>query len=289
MKNIVAEGTQVKNGLNMYSPAEVVSNYSKAGAEKAGLPVYRMLLMGFLAGAFIAFGGVTANTAVFAVGNISAARMISGLLFPFGLGMVILLGTELFTGNSLISISVFNGDTSFAGLIRNLFFVYIGNFAGAVSVAAACAFFGQFNYSSGALAVFTIKMAAAKCALPFGSAFVLGILCNVLVCAGVLCSLSAKDTAGRILGAYIPVAFFVIAGFEHCVANMYYIPAGLFAMKVPEYAAKATQAGVNVSALTWKAFIANNLLPVTLGNIAGGVLVGALMWAAYKNKLKSPD
>jgi formate/nitrite transporter FocA (FNT family) len=110
----------------------------------------------------------------------------------------------------------------------------------------------------------------------------LGVLCNVLVCLGVLCSLSAKDTTGRILGAYLPVAFFVICGFEHSIANMYYIPAGLFATNVPAYAAKAMEAGVDVTALTWGNFFLSNLLPVTVGNILGGAGLGVLFWKCYR-------
>ena len=145
-------------------------------------------------------------------------------------------------------------------------------------LAASCVYAGQLDYSDGGLAVYTVKTAAAKCALAFGPALLLGVLCNLLVCLGVLCSLSAKDTTGRILGAYLPVAFFVICGFEHSVANMYYVPAGLFAMNVPIYAAKAAEAGVGVTALTWGNFLLGNLLPVTFGNILGGTGLGVLLW-----------
>jgi formate/nitrite transporter FocA (FNT family) len=162
----------------------------------------------------------------------------------------------------------------------------VGNFIGGLALAAACVYGGQLNYSSGALAVYTIKVAVAKSSLSFGPAILLGILCNLLVCLGVLCALSAKDTAGKILGAYIPVAFFVICGFEHCVANMYYIPAGLLAMLNPTYAQKALDAGIDTSVLSWGRYFRVNLLPVTIGNILGGAGLGILLFVCFHSKKK---
>jgi len=267
--------------VNLFTPAEFTANYASAGAKKAQLPIWKMLILGFWAGMFIAFGAAVTNTAAHSIANVGVARVVSGLLFPFGLGMVVLTGTELFTGNCLISISVLNRNTTIGWLLKNWVFVYLGNAVGAMLLAAGCALFGQLNYSAGDLAVFTIKLAAAKCALPFGNAMVSGVFCNILVSLGVLLSLSAKCVPGRIMGAYLPVAFFVICGFEHCVANMYYIPAGLFALQVPAYVAKAAEAGVETSTLTWSAFILHNLIPVTIGNILGGVAVGASMWVCH--------
>lgn len=274
--------------MNMFTPAELTQNYSRAGMVKAEKPMYKLLLMAILAGFFIAFGAAVASTGAHSIDNVSVARIISGLLFPFGLGMVMLLGAELFTGNTLISISVLNGDTTILKMLRNWGIVYLGNFAGAMLLAAGCAWFGQLDYSAAGLAAYTIKLAAAKCAMPFLNALVMGILCNILVCTGVLCSLSAKDTMGRIMGAYIPVAFFVICGFEHCVANMYYVSAGIFAMQVPEYAALAAEMGISTIGLTWGNFFMNNLLPATLGNILGGVGVGVAMWVCNLRVAKAP-
>lgn len=221
------------------------------------------------------------NTAAHSIGNVGVARIVCGLLFPFGLAMVVLTGAELFTGNTLITISVLDGQAAVREMLRNWGVVYLGNTLGAVLVAAGCAFGGQLNYSGGQLAVFTMKLAVGKCALPVGSAVILGILCNVLVTAGVLLSLSAKDLTGRVMGAYMPVAFFVICGFEHCIANLYYIPAGLLAKAVPAYVALAAEAGVDLAALTWGNFLLRNLLPVTVGNIVGGVCMGALFWYCH--------
>jgi len=274
--------------MNIFSPAEMTANYAKTGKVKAEKPIGKLFAMAVLAGLFIAFGSAVANTASHSLSDVSTARMVSGLLFPFGLGMVMLMGAELFTGNTMISISVLNRDTTVKKMLRNWGVVYLGNLSGAILLAAGCALFGQLNYSAGGLAVYTIKIAAAKCTMPFGNALVLGFFCNILVCTGVLCSLSAKDTLGRIAGAYIPVAVFVICGFEHCVANMYYIPAGIFSMQVPEYAALAAEAGINTASLTWGNFFLANLLPVTLGNVLGGVGVGVVMWACNLRNAKSP-
>lgn len=277
--------------MNLFTPAELTQNYAKAGKVKAEKPLGKLVALSVFAGLFIAFGASVCNTAVYSIEDVSTARVISGLLFPFGLGMVMLLGAELFTGNVMIGISVLNGDTTVGKMLRNWLVVYLGNFAGALLLAIGCAFFGQLEYSHGGLALYTIKVAAGKCALSFPNALVLGIFCNVLVCGGVLCSNSAKDTAGRILGAYIPVAFFVISGFEHSVANMYYIPAGIFALQLPKYAALAVEAGIDVSALTWENFLIHNLLPVTLGNILGGTALGVTMWACHlkTSRAKAPN
>lgn len=270
--------------MNMLSPAEITESYVKIGRVKAEKPFGKLFIMAIFAGLIIGLGAAVCSTATHSIADVSTARIISGLLFPFGLGMVMLLGFELFTGNVMIAMSVLSGETTIFKMLRNWGIVYLGNLIGGLLLAIACARFGQLEYSHGGLAVYTIKVAAAKCSLPFGNGIVLGILCNILVCGGVLCSLSAKDTSGKILGAYIPVAFFIICGFEHCVANMYYGPAGLFALQVPKYAALAAEAGLDVSSLTWGNFFLHNLLPVTIGNILGGLALGVSMWAVNIKK-----
>ena len=270
--------------MNLFTPKECAANYAAAGAAKTRMPLLKMFLLAVLAGFFIAMGGAVTNTAAHTIGNVGIARIVCGLLFPFGLAMVVLTGAELFTGNTLITISVLDGQAAAAGMLRNWIVVYLGNTVGAMLVAAGCAFGGQLNYSGGQLAVFTMKLAAGKCALPVGNAVILGVLCNILVTVGVLLSLSAKDLTGRVVGAYLPVAFFVICGFEHCIANLYYIPAGLFAKAVPAYGLLAAEAGVDLSALTWTNFLLKNILPVTVGNIIGGMGLGALFWYCHGRK-----
>ena len=266
--------------MNYFTPAEIAANYVKTGAAKTRTPALRLLLLGIFAGAIIATGSAVANMASCAVANPAAAKIISGLLFPFGLGIVVIMGFELFTGNCLVIISVLDGQASVAGMLRNWGLSYLGNFIGAALTAACCVWSGQLNVGNGALAVQTIRAAAAKGALPFTSGVLLGIMCNLLVCIGTMMAASAKDTGGKLMGAYMPVALFVICGFEHCVANMFYIPAGLFALTNPSYAAAALAAGVPTSAVTVGGLLAN-LLSVTLGNVLGGVAVGLLMWYSH--------
>lgn len=263
------------------SPAEIAQKYAGIGAAKAKRSTVLLILLGILAGALIALGSAATNTAVYGIQEVWTARMICGLLFPFGLGMVVIMGAELFTGNCLIAISVLDRRCTVGQMTRSLVIVYLANLVGSLLVSVGCAWFGQLNYSGGALAVYTMKVAAGKCALPFQNAVVLGFLCNLLVCLGVLMALAAKDVPGKIMGAFLPVAYFVLCGFEHCVANMYYIPAGLMAKAVPAYAQLAAESGLDLSALTVSNFVLKNLVPVTIGNILGGVFLGWLMWFCH--------
>ena len=264
------------------SPAQTVASYAQSGADKTRRSAPSLLLLGALAGAIIALAAATTNTAVYGVTDTWTARTICALLFPFGLAMVVLMGAELFTGNCLITISLLDRRCSFGGMLRNWVLVYLGNTAGAVLIALVCARFGQMDYSSGLLGAYTIKVAAGKCALSAPNALVLGILCNLLVCLGVMMALSGRDNVSRILGAYLPVCFFVLCGFEHSIANLYYIPAGLFAAQNPVYAELAEQTlQVDLSVLTLSGCL-KNLLAVTLGNIAGGAGLGALLWTCFR-------
>ena len=228
----------------MLSPAGFVSAYAQIGAKKCTNSAARLFLAAVLAGFFIAAGAVAASTASCGLDNASVARVVSGLLFPFGLIMV-----------------------------------YLGNFEGAASLAGAMAYSGAL--SSGALAAYTIRAAAGKCVLPFGQAVVLGILCNILVCAGAMCSLCGQTVTGRAAGAFVPVCFFIIGGFEHCVANMYYIPAGILAAGLPGGGELAQAAGADLSALGLAGLL-RNLIPVTIGNVIGGCGFGALIWAVHR-------
>jgi formate/nitrite transporter len=270
--------------MNLFTPQEVIANYARAGVAKAGFPAWKLLLLGVLAGIFIAMACVVSSTAAHDAVTVGGGRLVTGVIFAFGLALVIMTSAELFTGNSLMVISVLERQLRLRGLLRNWCLVYIGNFAGALLVAAGCAFFGQLNYSTNGLAAYTIRIAVSKVSLPFGSAVVFGFFCNLLVCTGIFMSLSAQDVIGRLFGAMLPVAYFVCAGFEHSVANMYYVPAGLFALSVPAYAAKVAELGINTSALTWTNCLIANILPVTLGNIVGGAGFASLMWVSHRAK-----
>ena len=260
----------------MFTPSEFVENYSSIGEKKTKSSTSKLLILGILAGFFIGLGGAVTNIASSSFSN---PKIINGLLFPFGLIMVLLTGSELFTGNCLITISLLEKKSTFLGMLRNLFIVYIGNFIGAILLAISCVYSGQISFS----VLATLKTASSKCSLNFSNAIILGILCNVLVCVAVMSGLRSKDVTGRALGAYFPIAFFVICGFEHCVANMYYIPAGLLAKNFPEYLQLASENGIDISNLTWTNFFLKNLLPVTIGNIIGGCMFAALIWKSHKS------
>ncbi|MDR1286192.1 MAG: formate/nitrite transporter family protein [Treponema sp.] len=272
--------------MNLFTMPEVTANYVKAGVKKLELPVYKMLLLGFLSGVLIAMSSTVSSTAAHSIESVGVIRLVTGLVFAFGLGMVIITSAELFTGNCLLFIPALEKEIKWRGVFRNWIFVYLANFAGAAAVAACCALFGQLNYSNDGLAVYTIRLAAAKCSIAPGSAVVFGFWCNFLVCLGVFLANAAQDIPGKVIGAYMPVAYFVTNGFEHSVANMYYGPAGIFAAGVPRYLEKAAAAGVDTSPVTWGGFIVKNLIPVSLGNILGGFCFSFIIWACFLHDFK---
>lgn len=270
--------------MPIFTPTEITDGYMKASVGKAESPAWRLFILAVAAGLLIGLGGVTSSTAAHALDNAGMVRLVSGLIFPVGLMMVILMGTELFTGNALMTTAALDGKITWGRLGRNWAIVFAGNLVGAVLLAACMAFFGQLNIGGGDLAVYTAKVAATKNGLPWLNAFVLGIFCNLMVCIAVYQANTAQDTAGRILGIFFPIMGFVLAGFEHCVADMYYVPAGIFAYMNPAYTGMIDAAGINTSLLTFGDFITANLIPVTLGNIVGGVAVGVVMYACHATK-----
>ena len=246
----------------MNSPKEIANNYIAIGKGKVNTPVAKMFVLGILAGIFIAFGGVASTAAAVSIPLASVGKFLGACIFPGGLTMVLLAGSELFTGNCLL--------------------VILGNMVGGIGVAAICVFSHQAGLFNNGLAASMISTAAGKVSLSFGDAFLRGIACNFLVCIAVWISFAAKQVSSKIIGLFFPIMMFVLCGFEHSVANMYYIAAGIFAKGNAAYLEAATAAGADVSGLTWGAMFTKNLLPVTLGNIIGGaVLVGLAYWFVY--------
>lgn len=282
-KNNVSRGF----GMPINSPKEITDGYIAGAIGKATMATWRLLVLSFFAGVLISLGAIASSTAAMGVPEAGLTRLVTGAVFPIGLIMVVLLGTELFTGNALMVSAVLARKITVLQLLRNWALVYVGNFCGAVLMAWLMAAFGQLDIGGGALAVYTAKVAATKSALPWGNAFVLGIFCNLMVCIAIYLGNTAHDTAGKIFGIFFPIFGFVVAGFEHCVANMYYIPAGIFAAMNPAYGAAIADAGINVAVLNFPTFLAANLVPVTLGNIVGGVAVGLIMYAAHATKKRS--
>ena len=278
-------------GSNFNSPKDSVALKIQEAQTKASMPLIRMIMLALLAGAYIALGGACSSTAAFGLSNVGLARLVSGCIFPVGLMLIVICGGELFTGNCLMAIGLLDKKIRISGLVRNLVVVWIANFIGAALIAVLIYFSGNLNYSDGALGAYTIKVALGKVNIGFGTAFVSGILCNMLVCLAVLSAGAAKDIAGKVLSVFFPICAFVTAGFEHCVANMYYIPAGLLAMLNEDYVAMAQElygyTAEQLSALNFAGMF-SNLIPVTLGNIVGGgIFVGAAYYLAYVREKKA--
>lgn len=277
--------------MSYISPNEIADFTVNAGIRKANLSVMNQFVLGILAGAFIAFGAQAANMATHTITNVSIGKFIGGLIFPVGLMMVLMAGAELFTGNCLMIMAFAERKITLIQLLRSWVVVYLGNLTGGILIAFLISWSGQLNYTSGMLGGFTIKAAAGKVNLSFMNAFVLGILCNIIVCLAVWMSFGAKDGITKMFCAFFPIWLFVASGFEHSVANMYYIPVGIIAKCNPVYVAKALESGASQSAidsLNWCSMFTNNLLPVTLGNIIGGsCFVGLSYWFVYLKGRKS--
>lgn len=268
----------------MYTPGEIAENYIQIGKKKAAMQADKMFLLAVMAGIYIAVAGCGASTAACTIGG-SAGKLIGACVFPAGLTLVLLAGSELFTGNCLLIIPVLKREISVSAMLRNWGIVYLGNLAGSVFVAWMVVNSHQLSLFDGQLAATAVNTAVAKVSMPFADALLRGVLCNLLVCLAVWVSFAAKDVTGKVIGLFYPILVFVVCGFEHSVANMFYCPAALFALGHPEYARLIT---ADVSSLTWGSFILKNLVPVTLGNILGGaVLVGAVYWRIYLRKEQS--
>ena len=242
-----------------------------------------VFVLGVLAGAFIALGAAFATT----VGSggtdlpYGVLRLLVGLAFTLGLILVVVAGAELFTGNNLIVMAWASRRVSSGRLLANWGLVYAGNFVGAFATALLVFLSKQYTFGGGQVGVTALSIASAKTSLGFGQAIVLGLLCNALVCLAVWLTYGAHTTADKILAIIPPIAAFVALGFEHSVANMYFIPVALL-IKTNDSWMDTTGGVPDVSGLTWGNFLFDNLLPVTIGNIIGGaIMVGAVYWFVY--------
>jgi formate/nitrite transporter len=265
-------------------PPEMAKRAEETGVSKASLDTMSTFALAVLAGAFVALGAVFSTVAL--AGAEAApwglARVVAGLVFSAGLILVVVGGAELFTGNNLIVMAWAGRRIRTSALLRNWLLVYAGNFAGGVSVAVAVLVARVHEAGGGAFGVTALEIAAAKLRLGFWQAVALGTLCNVLVCLAVWLTFSARSTADRVLAVIPPVSAFVAAGFEHSVANMYFVALGLLIAAFDPAFVGAQGLGAQAQALSWSGFLLRNLLPVTAGNIIGGaVLVGAVYWFIY--------
>jgi formate transporter len=279
--------------IDAFPPAKMASRMEEVGVTKAELGFWTMFALAVLAGAFIGTGAIfatTVTTGLAATGvGFGLVKLLGGLVFCLGLIAVVVAGAELFTGNNLIVMAFASGKVGIAGLLRNWSIVYVGNFVGSVLTAAVMLVSKQYMFAEGALGANALGIANGKCSLDFAQAIALGIMCNALVCLAVwLCS-SARSTTDRILAIVFPITAFVAAGFEHSVANMYFIPIGLLIKDFagPDFWTAIGKTAADYGNLTWVAFFIKNLLPVTIGNIIGGAgFVGLAYWFIYLRPAK---
>ncbi len=263
-------------------PAEMATRAEYVGVRKAEAPALTMFTLAIMAGAFIALGAVFAtNTAAGASAlPFGVAKLLTGLVFCLGLILVVVGGAELFTGNNLIVMAWASGKVTGRALLRNWVIVYAGNFVGSFGTALLVFWSKQYTFGSGAVGETALKIASGKASLDFFQALALGVLCNLLVCLAVWLTFSARSTIDKIASIIFPITAFVAAGFEHSIANMYFVPYGLL-IKVFD-PAFVVERGLDLTQLTWGNFLINNLLPVTVGNIIGGaVLVAAIYWSVF--------
>lgn len=265
-------------GFDCYSPKEIAERVENVGVTKANLPLLPQVALGVLAGGFIGLGAMFFTLVVSDASlGFAGARVLGGVAFSLGLILVIVAGAELFTGNNLLVMAAVSGRIPATKLLQNLVVIYIANFIGALGLAALVALSGHGQMGGAAVGKVAVSIAAVKCALPFSEALFKGVLCNVLVCLAVWLAMAGRTVTDKVLAIVFPITAFVACGFEHSVANMYFIPLGIF-LHEPAFASGAA----NLDALNW-AGLAHNLLPVTLGNLIGGAgMVGLVYWVVYR-------
>ncbi len=257
----------------MHSPLEIARSFVEIGTHKVRVSALKMVVLGIFAGMFIGFAGIASNVAGATVANPSISRLVSACVFPAGLAMVLIAGSELFTGNNLIIIAVLEKKIKAREMFKNWFFVFLGNFIGATLVAGMVVYGGTPELFEGALAEKMVASALSRVNQTFVEAFIRGILCNILVCIAVWAAFAAKTVSGKLLMSFWPIMLFVLCGFEHSIADIYFGVAGILT---------AAEYGIAAKGLTWGSFLVNNLLPVTLGNIVGGSgIVGAGYWFLF--------
>ncbi len=273
--------------LDALLPAEMAKKAENIGVSKANLGPFRMFALAVLAGAFIALGAVFMTTVTAGASGVLAygvTRLLGGFVFCLGLILVVVAGAELFTGNNLIVMAWASRKVSTGKLLRNWVIVYLGNFVGAIATAYGVYLSGQYAFGKGVVGLQALTIANAKVGLGFTQAIVLGVFCNALVCLAVWLCMGARTTVDKIMAILFPISAFVAAGFEHSIANMYFIPVALF-IKGGAPASFWTNVGATAAdfgQVTWTNFLVANLLPVTIGNIIGGALmVGLAYWFIY--------
>ncbi|MCM1367268.1 MAG: formate/nitrite transporter family protein [Roseburia sp.] len=262
----------------MNSSKDIAEGYKTVAQNKTSTVWYKLLILGALAGAFIAFGGALSTFAA-TYASSDAATLVKGAVFPVGLILIVICGAELFTGDCLLIAPLINKDVKLLPTLKTLGLAYIGNFIGAVLIAVLVVYSHSMSES---VAEACVAVARNKSAMNFGYAMLRGILCNMLVCLAVWGAMASKSAGGKILVVYLPVFAFVVCGFEHSVANMYYQISGLIA---------SAEYGIAAGGLNFGNSLLYCLLPSTLGNIIGGALIAVAYYAVYfrRKEPKNPD
>ena len=273
--------------MNHLKPADILETLVETGVSKAESSWRKLLILGILAGAFISFAGASSTLASYSMVSdpmtFGVGKAFAGVIFTGGLIFVVLAGAELFTGNSLISLAVYEKRITLGQMLRNWGIVYIANFIGSIFIVLVISHIDMLDAGEGMLGAVTVKTAAAKVNMDFSKALLSGLLCNWLVCLAVWCSTGADSTIGKIFSIFFPIWIFVISGFEHCIANMYFIPAGIIASYNESYVALSGLGQDMLANLTWQGMFLHNMLPVTIGNLLGGVVfVAASYWISIK-------
>jgi formate transporter len=272
---------------DLLPPPEMAEKAVAIGNRKAGGNATNLFLLGVLAGAFIAFGAIFATIVSAGAKDMlsyGVARLLGGLAFTLGLILVVISGAELFTGNNLMTMAWAKKQISTGSLLRNWGIVFLGNLTGSVAIAGIMFISGEYTYGSGAIGANILSIGEAKTSLGFIQAVALGILCNMLVCLAVWMTYSGRSTTDKIMAIIAPIACFVAAGFEHSVANMYFIPMALLVKNFakPAFFLSIQKVPADFPHLTVQNFLIANLLPVTIGNIiGGGIFIGLAYWFIY--------
>jgi formate transporter len=270
-------------------PAAMAARAEEVGVNKAATDMLTLLALSVLAGAFISFGAIFATTVGAGAAELpyGVTRLLTGVAFSLGLILVIVCGAELFTGNNMIVMAWANRRVTMGAVLKNWILAFVGNFAGAILTAGLMFYTTQYMFGGGSVGLVALSTANAKASLEFVPALTLGIMCNVLVCLAVWMCYGARTNVDRVVTTIPPIAAFVAAGFEHCIANIYYIPMGLFikAAAPDSFWTSIAKTPTDYPGLTWTNFFLGNLLPVTIGNIIGGsVMVAAVYWFIYLRK-----
>jgi formate transporter len=266
----------------MVKPVDICDEVIEVYSKKVQYSTLKSVVLGLLAGAFVAIGGFASSLASHSIENVGVSKFVAGAIFPVGLILVLLCGTDLFTGNVLLVVPLADKKIRLKQVIKNWIIIYLSNFIGAIIIALLIYNSGALDTNSYKLGGYALKVASTKASLTFTKALASGIMCNIIVCLAVWISYAAKDVVGKIMAIWFPIMAFVVAGFEHSVANMYYFTIALLAKSNGEYL-KAYNLSQEKIAHIDIIHILENLLPVTLGNIiGGGLFVGLAFWLAFK-------